>query len=569
MPISALANLRPLPDSAADSIENPEQAADLLPARMVNEYVYCPRLFWLEHVEREFEESFDTVDGERVHRRVDSARGELPDDALQMKSEATSVELSSASLGVIAKIDVVRAVGERVIPVDFKRGKAPSAEHGPYDPERVQVCIQALLLRENGYTCELARIYYAASKTLIDVPITGELIAQTLAAIASARAVVQKTSIPPPLVNSSKCPRCSLHSICLPDEINILRGAHAQAAARPFGAPADDRIPLYVLEPGARIGLSGEVVQIKTDAGVAAQTPLIEVGSISLFGNTQISSQAMRAVLARDIPVFYLSYGGWLSGYARSVNDHSLDLRIAQYNCVQNATRCLEIARAFVAGKVHNQRTMVRRALGDAGKDALQAMSLLLHRAERADSSETLLGLEGMAAKHYFEAFGEMLGVGTGFEVTGRNRRPPTDPVNAMLSFGYSMLSKEALAAVIAVGFEPGLGLYHRVRPGRPSLALDLMEEFRPLVVDSVVLTLVNTREIRASHFDRRGRAVVLTPDGRRTFIGAIERRLRSTIEHPTFGYQVTYRRALNVQARLLARAIQRDIPAYPAFVTR
>jgi CRISPR-associated protein Cas1 len=131
------------------------------------------------------------------------------------------------------------------------------------------------------------------------------------------------------------------------------------------------------------------------------------------------------------------------------------------------------------------------------------------------------------------------------------------------------MLSKEALAAAIAVGFEPGLGFYHRLRPGRPSLALDLMEEFRPLIVDSTVLTMINTREIRASDFDRRGRAVVLTPEGRRTFIGAIERRLRSTIAHPTFGYQVTYRRALNVQARLLARTIQGDIPAYPAFVTR
>ncbi len=138
-----------------------------------------------------------------------------------------------------------------------------------------------------------------------------------------------------------------------------------------------------------------------------------------------------------------------------------------------------------------------------------------------------------------------------------------------MLSFGYAILTKEAVAAIAAVGFEPALGLYHRIRPGRPSLALDLMEEFRPLIVDSVVLTLVNTREIRASHFDRRGRSVVLTTEGRKIFIAAIERRMRSSIVHPTFGYQVTYRRALNMQARLLARAVQNDIPTYPAFVTR
>lgn len=544
-----------------------EQPPELLPARMINEYVYCPRLFWLEYVEREFEDSYDTVDGDRVHRRIDTARGTLPDDALAMKSEATSVELASTELGVVAKIDVVRTDGERVIPIDFKRGKAP--ERGPYDPERVQVCLQALLLREHGYVCDTARIYYAASKTLVDVPIDDALTAQTRAAVEQTRAAAQRTAIPPPLVDSPKCGRCSLHAICLPDEVNVLRGAHDEAAVRRFAAPSDDRVPVYVLEPGARAGLSGEVLEIRTDAGVMAQTPLIDIGSLSLFGNAHISSQAMRAVLLRDIPVFYLSYGGWLSGWARSVNDHSLDLRVAQHEVAKDDARCLPVARAFVAGKIRNQRTMVRRALGDKAKGTLQAMSLLHHRSERASSSEELLGLEGAAAKSYFEALGEMLSVATGFEVNGRNRRPPTDPVNAMLSFGYAMLSKEALAAVLAVGFEPGLGFYHRLRPGRPSLALDLMEEFRPLIVDSTVLTLVNTREIRSSHFERRGRAIVLTSEGRKTFIGAIERRMRSSIAHPTFGYQVTYRRALNVQARLLARAIQGDIPAYPAFITR
>jgi CRISPR-associated protein Cas1 len=296
---------------------------------------------------------------------------------------------------------------------------------------------------------------------------------------------------------------------------------------------------------------------------------LIDLAGASLFGNVQISSQAMRAILSRDMPVFFLSYGGWLDGYARSINDHSLDLRIAQQAVSADAERSLAVARTIVFGKVKNQRTMVRRGRGTAAKTALQSFSLLLHRIENATDAGELLGLEGLAAKQYFAEFAEMLDVATGFEVTGRNRRPPTDPVNAMLSFGYAMLTKESLAAVISVGFEPGLGIYHRARAGRPSLALDLMEEFRPLIVDSTVLSLVNTREIRSSHFDRRGRAIVLTTDGRRNLIRAIERRLRSTIVHPTFGYEVTYRRALNVQARLLARTLQGDIPAYLPFTTR
>jgi CRISPR-associated endonuclease Cas1/CRISPR-associated protein Cas4 len=546
-----------------------EETPELLPARMVNEFVYCPRLFWLEHVEREFAESYDTIDGERVHRRVDQASGELPDDITKMRSDAASVDLSSERLGLIAKLDLVRSEDGKAIPIDFKRGKPPSVDGGVNDPERVQICIQALLLRENGYACDVGRIYYAASKTYVDVPIDETLLAQTEAAINGARSIVQRSTIPPPLVDSPKCARCSLHAICLPDETNALRGGVSDERVRPFAAPADDYLPLYVIEPGARLGLSGEVLEVRTDAGVQAEARLMELASVSLFGNVQMSSQAMRAVLARDVPVFFLSYGGWLSGYARSVNDHSLDLRLAQYALLRDEVRVLEFSRAFVLGKVKNQRTMVRRSRGDAAKRILQEMSLLMHRVEKAHSVEELLGFEGTAAQRYFDAFGEMLNVGTGFEITGRNRRPPTDPVNAMLSFGYAMLSKEVTAAAIAVGFEPGLGIYHKIRPGRPSLALDLMEEFRPLIVDSTVLTAINSKEMRPSYFDRRGKAIVLTKEGRRAFIGAFERRLRSTIRHPLFGYEVTYRRALHIQARLLARAIQGDIPAYPAFCTR
>ncbi|TAM58199.1 CRISPR-associated endonuclease Cas1 [bacterium] len=545
------------------------EAPDPLPARMVNEFVYCPRLFWLEHVEREFEESYDTVDGERVHRRVDQPRGTIPDDIAQMRSEASSVELASEHLGVVAKIDLVRADGGQAVPIDFKRGRAPAIPGGAYDPERVQVCIQALLLRENGYRCDLARIYYAASKTYVDIPIDEALVTQTLNAISGARVAAVAGTPPAPLIDSPKCARCSLNSICLPDETNALRRRNGETRVRAFAAPSDDRIPMYVMEPGARVGLSGERLEVRTDAGVQADARLDDITHLSLFGNVQVSSQAARALLSRDEPIFYLSYGGWLSGYARSINDHSLDLRVEQHLLARDKERSLAIAREIVFGKVKNQRTMMRRALGAKAKPALRAMAFLMHRVQHAVSADELLGFEGAAAQRYFEAFGEMLSIGTGFEVTGRNRRPPTDPVNAMLSFGYSMLAKEAVAAALAVGFEPGLGFYHRPRPGRPSLALDLMEEFRPLVVDSTVLTLVNSREIRPNHFDRRGRAIVLTTDGRRAFIAALERRLRASISHPIFGYQVTYRRALHVQARLLARAIQGDLPQYPPFTTR
>jgi CRISP-associated protein Cas1 len=189
------------------------------------------------------------------------------------------------------------------------------------------------------------------------------------------------------------------------------------------------------------------------------------------------------------------------------------------------------------------------------------------------DSAETLLALEGAAAKTYFAHFGGLLkadeGGTAGFDFTARNRRPPGDSVNALLSFLYAILAKDAAVTLQAVGFDPMLGFFHRPRYGRPSLALDLMEEFRPLVVDSVVLSMINNREVGKSDFVRRGGAVALTGEGRKKVLAAHERRMAIEVKHPIFGYTVSYRRLLEVQARLLSRHVLGEIPIYPAFCTR
>jgi len=345
----------------------------LLPVRMINEYVYCPRLFWLEHVEREFASSYDTIDGERIHRRVDRPRGELPVDLEQFKRDVTSVELTSDKLGIVAKIDIVRPDGDFVIPVDYKRGRRPIA--GVYDPELVQIALQGMLLREHGYAVERGRIYYAESKEYADVELDGYLEAKALKAIDGAKAIAARTSIPQPLRDSPKCARCSLHAICLPDETNAVRGAQQQAI-RPFAAGLADGVSIYVNEAGSRLGLKGEVLEIRKDDRLVADARLNDVQTVSLFGNVQISSQAARALLGRDVPLLYHSYGGWLSGVAKSISDHSVDLRIAQHRVVaEDSERALSIARALVEGKVRKQRTMIRRGLGEQAKPALQAMA--------------------------------------------------------------------------------------------------------------------------------------------------------------------------------------------------
>lgn len=187
-----------------------------------------------------------------------------------------------------------------------------------------------------------------------------------------------------------------------------------------------------------------------------------------------------------------------------------------------------------------------------------------------APSLDSLIGIEGAAAQLYFANFSGMLKSGAiDFDFKERNRRPPTDPVNALLSLLYSLLAKDLTITAMAVGFDPYLGFLHRPRYGRPALALDLMEEFRPIICDSVVIAVLNTGEIQMADFIRRGPAVALTEDGRRKFIKAYERRLDTLVSHPIFGYTISYRRILEVQTRLLARHLGGELPNYPPFCTR
>ncbi|MFZ5543430.1 MAG: CRISPR-associated protein Cas4, partial [Pseudomonadota bacterium] len=203
----------------------------LLPARMLNEYVYCPRLAYLEWVQGEWADSADTVEGRHVHRRVDKRSGTPPDAAAPVPDgepdadtiHVRSLELSSDSLGLIAKLDLAEFEGRRAVPVDYKRGKRPHVARGAYEPERVQLCAQALLLEEHGYEAPEGVLYFAASRERVKVVFDDELRAATRQAAAGLRLIATGGQAPPPLENSPKCPRCSLAPICMPDELHYLR----------------------------------------------------------------------------------------------------------------------------------------------------------------------------------------------------------------------------------------------------------------------------------------------------------------------------------------------------------
>ena len=230
----------------------------------------------------------------------------------------------------------------------------------------------------------------------------------------------------------------------------------------------------------------------------------------------------------------------------------------------------LAIARQIVFGKIKNCRTLLRRNHKVPPPAILAELDRLAERARTAASMNTLLGTEGAAARTYFSEFQGMIKSDSlDFDFRGRNRRPPRDPVNAVLSFFYSMLIKQAMVTALAVGFDPYLGFYHQPKYGKPALALDLAEEFRPLIADSVCLGLINNGELGHEHVIARGDAVALTQNDRRKVIEAYERRMDTLITHPFFGYAVSYRRILEIQTRLLSRHLLGELPAYPVFRTR
>ncbi|MCY3994395.1 MAG: CRISPR-associated endonuclease Cas1 [Caldilineaceae bacterium] len=559
-------------------------APDLIPARMLNEYTYCPRLCYMEWVQGEFAHSADTLDGRFQHRRVDQPSGDLPardgkgggteeGGGQPERVHARSVTLGDEGLGAIARIDLVEAEGDRATPVDYKRGQVPDIPGHVYDPERVQLCLQGLLLRANGYECGEGVIYYAGSKRRVPVPFDDGLVEQTLELLGAAREMAAAGEMPPPLEDSPKCPRCSLVGICLPDEVSFLKGS--RYVVRPDDVrrlmPArDDALPMYVVAQGGVVGKSGETLSVRVKGKTAAKARLLDVSSLSLFGNVQVTAQATRELLERGIPICHFSYGGWLKGVTWGMAHKNVELRMNQYRTAGDPTASLAIAKEIVRAKVRNSRVMLRRNHPQAPAAAVEEMKRLTGKVEAADSFGTLLGIEGAAARVYFAHFGGMLKSGRpAFDFRGRNRRPPRDPVNAVLSFVYSMLMRQAMVSAMAVGFDPYLGFYHQPKYGRPALALDLAEEYRPLIADSATLTLFNNAELKEKDFIERGGAVSLTQAGRKAVIGAFERRMDGLITHPLFKYSISYRRVMEVQARLLGRYLQGELKKYPAFTTR
>jgi CRISPR-associated protein Cas1 len=555
----------------------------LIPARMLNEFVYCKRLAILEWAEGEWAPSADTVEGTIRHANVDRpgfrvrrapVRADRTDasGSTGERLQVRSVELADHDLGIIAKIDMVEIDGARVQPIDYKKSKRPHVAAKAWDPERVQLCAQGLVLRAHGYACDSGMLYFIGSNERVHVEFDDELVELTKESIRELRAVASSGTLPPPLEDSPKCPRCSLVSICLPDETRWLtQGGEPPRRLLPAST---DRYPLYIQEPGAYVRKSGDLIQVEVEREKRGEVRLEEVSALVVFGRAQISTPLLHELCRRETPIAYLSSGGWLHGVLHGLPHRNIGVRQAQYAAAADPERSARIARQIVRSKLLNCRTLLRRnASAELPPSLIRSIRGEARSVLRADVLDVVRGHEGAGTRAYFQGFRYMLkGAPESlerFDFDTRTRRPPRDRINALLSFTYALLTRELTHVLWTVGLDPYLGYLHAPRYGRPSLALDLMEPFRPLVADSACLTVINNGELTEGDFVERLGAVALTPAGRQRIIQAFERRLAHEITHPVFGYRVSYRRTFEIEARLLARHLTGELPTYQPLVTR
>lgn len=539
-------------------MESPNSFAPTQPETLrvsaLHAFAYCPRLFYLEEVEELYTQDAAVFAGRRLHAELEKQEDE----------DWEELYLESEELGLRGRVDALRTRDGQTIPYEHKRGrchrddrKRPQA----WESDKLQILAYCCLL-ESALDIAIAegRIRYHADNILIRVPLDDAGRTWVKEAITQARQLRDSIHRPPVTENERLCTCCSLSPVCLPEEARLARNRERQPA-RLF--PQDDeRQILHILEPGTRVGRTGEQLKVTRRGQPIEKIPAQQVGQVVLHSFSQISTQALHFCIYRGIAVHWISGGGRYVGSFDSRRG-SIQRRINQYQALSQPDLALELAKKLVRCRGKGQRKFLMRGKRNLKhrsaklESAITQMQKRLKQIAKAESSDTLLGLEGNLAALYFGALPCLLrsNVSGEFRFQGRNRRPPKDRFNCLLSFGYALLLKDVMAAILQVGLEPALGFYHQPRTQAPPLALDLMEIFRVPLVDLPAIASVNRGQWDAqSDFELRGAQVWLSEVGRRKFVSLYEQRKAETWKHPAMGYSLTYRRLLELEVRLLEK---------------
>jgi len=528
---------------------------------------YCERLFFLEEVERVRLADERVYAGRTLH--VEIERDET--------DEVFNLSFESETYGLIGKVDCIRKRDGNVIPYEHKRGKSARSVDGKpetWASDRLQIIAYCLLVEENlGETILEGRVRYHADNATVRVPIDEKARADFERQLERAKELQTSIERPPVASNERLCVKCSLAPICLPEEARLAeRLSESTAEADELSAenkalqlfPAiDDRQILHILTNGAKVGRKGDRLEVWSPETEEKQAyPVQEIGQVVIHGFAQITTQALRLCAERNLGVHWVGYGGRYMG-AWTSGQGSVQRRIRQYKALTHIDFCLALAKRLVEAKVKMQLGFLLRASRETGREienvqtSISSIRKLLSPLHRAESIDSLRGFEGSVGASYFKALPHLISdeAGEAMKPDGRNRRPPKDRCNALLSYGYALLLKDITNAILVVGLDPSLGFYHTPRSQAHPLALDLMEIFRVTLVDLPVLGSINRRQWdEAEDFQIAGKQVWLSDSGRKKFIQIYERRKADQWKHPVIGYSLSYSRHLELEVRLLEK---------------
>jgi CRISPR-associated protein Cas1 len=522
--------------------------------------LYCERLFYLEEVEEIRLADAAVYAGREMHASL------ATDDEA---GDWEEVDLSSDALGLFGKVDCLKRRDGMLVPYEHKRGRCRRGDDNEaltWPSDRVQAAAYAMLLEESaGKPILEARVRYHADGVTVRVPVDDAARADVRYAVERARQLRRSLERPPVTENEKLCRRCSLAPVCLPEEVRQDQDPGHQAV-RLF-PPDNQRTSLHVVSDGATVCRSGDRLIVRPREGTGASETKHashEISAVLLHGSNQITTQAIRLCVERDIAVHWVSGGGSYLGSLTS-SAGQVQRRVRQYTALADPATRLRLARQLVRAKVEGQHRYLLRATRGADNahdrnvvrpDLLAISSALAGAAATADV-DSLRGHEGDAAVHYFSGLRSAVSadVPEPLHYAGRSRRPTLDRFSAILNFGYALLQTAVIRAVLAAGLEPALGFYHTPRSAAHPLVLDLMELFRCPLWDLVVIGSLNRGQWdQSADFCVTRAKIWLSDSGRRKAIGLFEDRLRETWKHPVVNYSLSYARTIELEARLLEK---------------
>lgn len=507
---------------------------------LVAHHAFCPRRAWLAAAGDDTDTA-QVAAGIREHRAVDDA-------STARRDVVRAVPVASVDLSLHGRVDQVRREPDGWVLREHKATplrKEPTVRR----PMQVQMALQAMCLVEMGWDIVRAEVYFSDHNVVVPIPLTEDLFGDALTELESTVRTVEAETAPPPLEDDPRCRQCSHVGVCLPDERRM------KTVRRRIRVSDPDSQVVYLTTQGSFAHVSkGRLVVVKGDQELGS-VPLERVQAVQVMGNVDLSSGLIRELMWRNLPVVWTSSRGRTVGWAvsaKSPNGRARE-RLRQIH----PEVALDMARQMIHAKIANQGTQMRRLLGVD----VSALRSLQKQVLAVESIGEVFGVEGDAAARYFGYWAEFLS--SEWQWPGRRTRGAGDAVNASLNFVYSLLVGDCIRALALCGLDPHAGVLHSSSRNKPALALDLMEEFRPVVGDSVVIDAIRRGRLKPANFRSVTKAGSIDDSGRQSLVRAYEQRMSTEFKHPIFGYSVSWRRAVEVQARQILGVCDGSQPDY------